>query len=1554
MNKIVLFGVLFLCCAFSASAFTFYGHNTQFADDAESGTNATNANWTFLSGTSPTYDTTYAVSPTHSTKWAALAGKIYYNFSTIEPGANYNVSMYVNITSGFSSGSWVYGQVNAPALSCIQFGIRSVGSTTVFSSYDGAGSWTNAAVNVGFNLWQYHELRVYGTNYEWYVDNQSLRNGTLTECSSAQLGKVWEFQQNPANVVIWVDDFHIWNGTAGGAPAVNDSLTYTGAARNASKPGASVNFSITLASANSQNLTSCTFAIDNGTGNLQNISTTSLSGQSANCNVVTKINTTLGSTIRYQWVFNSTNATTALTNRTSVYTFTTAYTANGTLDYTKYVGNPVGNYTGATPCNYPTVSFGETTGFIEGPNAYLITHFQNSTSDAFCAFNTTSLFNLSNGTRINNLAGGDYEQLVKTTNDTPYIGGALWMTYVPTLDGDRQGPIHMMKSTNYGRNWTDACAGTAVISRPTVHTYNSACTYNNQRGANGTWTCLYQYWNGAAYVNNWTNSTNGCTFTEQGRVAPASLGDQVLLETNTSGTDTFTIYGAVVNGTATVQQWFNTTNLASPTLINNNVFFTAGTQAWEKSPVSNTDPEIIIVPANSQQYWPYQFYLLYLGDQNNTGIAYDTDNRSFYAAHGLVPPTSSTSAAPYYSLLDPSSTGFNSQNRSDNYDSLLNGLYANGNVTQTINGKLWVPWMDSSTSCGLSNIKSGSSCNSGDSIDFTHNCMVSDEFSQVGILVSMGNNATRMDQYYQTLLVTNSSRGSLQSWKSYRNGTVITACLAGVNGNCDVASDADARNIIALLNAANNTAFTDTNRTLYKNLAVTMGADFLQYEMVQSCLPSHLGYGNVCYWLAGGAVVKSSGMTASYFTYTGYGPDAQQAMALLYSMTGNKTYAAVAGNLSIGYLQAAYPNNYNWSSSGFRVPPGKAFHWTNTSTDPAPVCDDTCSPVQWDSMDASRALGYCEANYWMRLVGLNNTAQETYCKNLGNMHMNNTNSAPIQFYPNGTNSAAYQSGFLAQGLEALHQMGGSDQTLFNDTIDNALGHYSSATQTWDSTACFGVYQEAFSIRALGEGIGRNYASWSANVTPSGNVTPPLFAVQVVAFYQSPVRSNDDAICQANVTNAGASTVTYAYNITGNGTTLTNGNTVGNSTGTTNVSILDHALIHRGDNLICYVSADDGTATSTVANATTTVQNALPVLLSAIINTTGTTLNCNYTYTDNDNDTIQSIYHTWFTGGSQNMTNVTFNAANLTNGTPVICSIIIYDGYDNSTPLNTSAYYAGDSYAPNITNITIPSTGQITDVLVITATVNDDHDLIQNPVISFIDPNGLIQGNYTMTNSSPSQFSYSHTYNTVGTYTNFTITSQDASGNIGQNKSSSTLTISAGGGGGGGGGGGNSVTIITTNSTYSFESPVIDQGLLIMNSFTEDPVQFAVNVRTSKPTTSCKASTPFTCQVIENGSAVQILYTEPSHDFFGKTIKGSIQATSTGSELAQTTATFRIINVGYALGKETSRPADDFFTTFPYFLRVKDGNIAGVRLIALIGTGFIILLIIVIVAVVSKK
>jgi hypothetical protein len=448
--------------------------------------------------------------------------------------------------------------------------------------------------------------------------------------------------------------------------------------------------------------------------------------------------------------------------------------------------------------------------------------------------------------------------------------------------------------------------------------------------------------------------------------------------------------------------------------------------------------------------------------------------------------------------------------------------------------------------------------------------MVTDEFSQVGILLSMGKDQQKMTQFYNTVKSISSTFGALPAWRVYNNGGTIEACKPGIDGNCDTASDGSARIIISLFTASKNPYLTDTaQKTNYAVLAKQLANDFLKYEVDQTCRPSslgYLGYNNLCYWMAGGSQVKKGGIASSDYAYTGYFADGTIAMLAAYSATGNNTYLDAAKGIELNYLQAA-----NFDGNTFTAPPGKSFKWTvDASGVPRAQCTNTCSPVMWDMMDASRAAGMCQANYYAHNMGVTLPGLDQYCKLWSSKYMNDPNNAPLQYTPSGS-AGAFQSGFFAQGLEALFMSGGSNQALFQPTLDNALKHYNPVKKTFDNAACFGVYTQAFSVRALGMGIGRDSGAFTSPMN-----VPPIILPDTSASNSTAVNTTSTSDAGTNTTINVGNTSTNNNNATAHNNTVTNtpdstGNNQNTTIMTTGIASLSQSCL--ANNIACIEKID---------------------------------------------------------------------------------------------------------------------------------------------------------------------------------------------------------------------------------------------------------------------------------------------------------------------------------------------------------------------------------------------
>lgn len=465
-------------------------------------------------------------------------------------------------------------------------------------------------------------------------------------------------------------------------------------------------------------------------------------------------------------------------------------------------------------------------------------------------------------------------------------------------------------------------------------------------------------------------------------------------------------------------------------------------------------------------------------------------NKTFYAAVVLLFVLGfSTSVSAF--LLNGSATaaGCSSSTYSACYDELNNNQWANGNVTRNVSNNLVVPWYSTSSGCAVSDLHSGGNCNIG-TVNNSQYCMVSDEHSVVVRNVALGNNQTRMDLAYNSIIAMKGSFGQLPGWRCLVNQSTnyINCTDSRVNSNGDSASDATARYVYALFVAANNTNFNSTARSNYYALGVNLTRDMYQYETVRTCYNSTQGYGQVCVFAGGGANVVSSGMTATDFMYTGYFGDIIIAYLAACKATGNQTYCAAARNISIQYLDAA-----NWTTLSFTAPPGKSFKYTMSATKPIATCTNTCSPDQWDTVDAPRAFSLGLAQYYANEASLvTMPGMQLYLDQWYARHLGTVGNAVIQYYPNGTGSSSSKSDYFSVGLMA-YLAGSSSTSNFKAQLDNALGHYSSTPKTWDYTACFGVYGQQSPMYALAAGIGRDNGLFQFSVDPlTANVSVTIY------------------------------------------------------------------------------------------------------------------------------------------------------------------------------------------------------------------------------------------------------------------------------------------------------------------------------------------------------------------------------------------------------------------------------------------------------------------------------
>lgn len=423
-----------------------------------------------------------------------------------------------------------------------------------------------------------------------------------------------------------------------------DSLTYASPSISNQRTSATAVFNITLASTGTLSLTNCTIAIDNGTGILVNRSVTTLSGTAAYCNYTSTNNATVGANIRYQWFFNGNNSTTSVGNATQIYSFI-AYnvTPNGTANYTKYPNNYLPyDVTNSFP-QWHALG-GEMTSFIENGVMYYYMHRQNDSVGSTIFYgSTTDPYNITMMRRLSDFDNMDFQYLASTQNQT----------FLFNYSRNNTPTYHMFVTNNPGLttvyhytsvnkiNWTRECTLTGISG--TVA--NTAVYYDS---SSGVWDMLLDYspWGNVKFLN----STDGCTFALQGNVMNLQTPWMMKLGNQ------YVVYGSYAHAGGFAVEWFKGNRLDNLTLQQDNLLQTPS-QPWESGDIS--DSNLVLVP-RGQIFGNYSWYHYYMGDQNNTGVAYDADGRSFAEAHSVTVQWSNASGV----IDNPPVNNWDKHNRS--------------------------------------------------------------------------------------------------------------------------------------------------------------------------------------------------------------------------------------------------------------------------------------------------------------------------------------------------------------------------------------------------------------------------------------------------------------------------------------------------------------------------------------------------------------------------------------------------------------------------------------------------------------------------------------------------------------------------------------------------------------------------------------------------------------------------------------------------------------------------------------------------------------------------
>lgn len=315
-----------------------------------------------------------------------------------------------------------------------------------------------------------------------------------------------------------------------------------------------------------------------------------------------------------------------------------------------------------------------------------------------------------------------------------------------------------------------------------------------------------------------------------------------------------------------------------------------------------------------------------------------------------------------------------------------------------------------------------------------------------------------------------------------------------------------------------------------------------------------------------------------------------------------------------------------------------------------------------------------------------------------------------------------------------------------------------------------------------------------------------------------------------------------------------------------------------------------------------------------------------TSTPNQSDNISITDLRWWINNSIVSTannNTLLNAPNVTLNSNITCEVRINNGFGETawTPyVNSSTVTIGDTTLPSITNQSIKSSSLITtDILNITAKCTDTNTI--NYVRAEIN-----SSNKTMILLGDDLFSFSGeagTLFTVGLHNITKFYCADGSGNIANDTSNITFTVSnapSGGsssspvsGGGGGGGGckpgftkdektGECVNItrlirFTKNLTIIPQSNI--DTFFIFTSFKESIIEWRYLLKANKVLKNCTIQGNFECKIFQQ-SDILLISKQKNTDFFSKIEKGSVKVIDNDDQVSFRIVVVRMINLTYPL------------------------------------------------------
>lgn len=444
-------------------------------------------------------------------------------------------------------------------------------------------------------------------------------------------------------------------------------------------------------------------------------------------------------------------------------------------------------------------------------------------------------------------------------------------------------------------------------------------------------------------------------------------------------------------------------------------------------------------------------------------------------------------------LLDPEGSGANGQTLTENFQTLVDDLYAGSPASgQDATREIQLeggqtaqapPWFDSSTDCATANLKNYNGAIPSPS--FSDYLVVSDELSELAIVTALADDDDRMMKIHRMVQAMESADyAGLPCWLArvaqVSGNTYTVDCIESASGNADTASDATARFGLAYYFAAANPSFPANSQSTYRLAGNALAARHLEVEYADwACHTSSVTGSPICHWIAGGGDTAAAGL-GGLEMWIGYHQDVVRFLLAAYRSTGQAVYLARAEEVADQWLVAS-------TFDGVHATFGRLNFGWNTGV--IPIAPEPGDPdwwvgnLAWDEWDAPRALWMGDVLRAHELATVGAPLPPAYQKLsawvqavLAGGHQT-ANTSCIDYNQDGTVGGNCSNDYFNNGLGAgLLTYHGSEW--LESKIDEALSQYNwNSSKTWNSTQCFGIYSGVRPLKALASAIGLDTAAF---------------------------------------------------------------------------------------------------------------------------------------------------------------------------------------------------------------------------------------------------------------------------------------------------------------------------------------------------------------------------------------------------------------------------------------------------------------------------------------------